>query len=491
MIRRLLIALVGLVLVCAVPAVATGATQASHQPRTPIKHFIVLMQENHTYDNYFGSYPRGDGIPSGVCMPRNLARRSAGCVKPFALRNRPVQDLGHNRGVFLAELNGGRMNGFVSGFRSQGLNGDLAMGNYDGTDIPFYWNIADEFVLFDRFFTSAGGGSVWNHMYWVSGTPGNPKDDRIPKGGFGKLPLIFDRLEEAGVSWKFYVQNYDPRITFRSRQASDRGSQIVWVPPLDYARYLDDPKLFSHIVDMDEYYRDVARGTLPEVAYMAPSGSSEHPPGSIQAGERFVRTIMNALIASKYWKDSAFTWSYDDWGGWYDHVRPPQVDKYGYGFRAPSLLVSAYARRGYIDHTTLDFTSWLKFIEENWNLKPLATRDAHAKSIMGAFDFSQTPRSPTIVAAVRGVKPPATPKRSIVYPAYILAFLLTAILIVVAARRSGRRGPPERPSPPDPSGPSGPPSRREPLPPVELQPAPAHEGPGSPPLPKLPPRRRR
>ena len=93
------------------------------------------------------------------------------------------------------------------------------MGHYDGRDIPFYWNIADQFVLFDRFFSSAAGGSVWNHMYWVTGTPGNPNLDEVPEDGFGDLPTIFDRLEQAGVSWKFYVQNYDPRITFRSRVA--------------------------------------------------------------------------------------------------------------------------------------------------------------------------------------------------------------------------------------------------------------------------------
>ena len=421
--------------------VSSAAPAKPHAPRTPIKHLIVLMQENHTFDNYFGTYRRGgsNGIPAGVCMPRSFARPRTNCVKPFALRGRPAGDLGHNLGIFQAEYNGGRMNGFVTAFSRFGLNGEQAMGYYDGRDIPFYWNVADNFVLFDRFFSSAAGGSVWNHMYWVSGTPGNHKLDVVPADGFGDLPMIFDRLEQAGVSWKFYVQNYDPRITFRSRQLTDRGSQIVWVPPLDYARYLDDPKLFSHIVDMDQYYKDLTNGTLPEVAYVAPSGSSEHPPGSIQAGERFVRTLMNGLIESRYWKDSAFIWTYDDWGGWYDHVKPPKVDAFGYGFRVPALLVSPYARRGYVDHTTLDFTSILKFIEENWNLKPLASRDAKANSFAGAFDFSAAPRSPAILPAVRGVKPPPTPKRSIIYPAYAFAVVLTALLIAIAAATNARR----------------------------------------------------
>lgn len=413
----------------AVSTPLASAAAGAHAPQTPIHHFLYLMQENHTFDNYFGTYPGANGLTNGTCMPVNVADPGGKCIRPFHLTNTPVRDLGHNAGVFHAQYRHGAMNGFVNAFRVQGLNGTQAMGHYDGTDIPFYWNVADSHVLFDNFFSAAAAGSVWNHMYWVTGTPGNPKVDSIPAGGFSSLPTIFDRLEKAGVSWKFYVQHYDPRITFRTRIHTDRGSQIVWVPLLDYARYIDDKQLFSHIVDMDQYYRDVASGNLPEVAYMVPAGSSEHPPGSIQAGERFVRTIMNALISSEYWKSSALMWSYDDWGGWYDHVKPPQLDAYGDGFRVPALLVSAYARRGYVDHTQLDFTSALKFIEQNWNLKPLATRDAKANSIIGAFDFTKPPRAPEIIPAVRGVIPPKAPNRSIIYPAYTIAFVLTALLI--------------------------------------------------------------
>ena len=282
-------------------------------------------------------------------------------------------------------------------------------------------------------------------MYWVTGTEGSPSDS-VPPGGFDKSPTIFDRLEKAGVSWKFYVQNYDPQITFRSRQNTDRGSQIVWVPLLDYARYLDNPKLFSHIVDADQYYSDLRNGTLPQVAFIAPSGASEHPPGSIQAGERFVRTLIGGLTASRYWSSSAFAWSYDDWGGWYDHVVPPHRDRFGDGFRVPALLVSPYARHGFIDHTELDHTSFLKFIEQNWDLRPLASRDAHANSFMNAFDFSRPPSSAIIVSDVRGAKPPPPPKPFIIYPAYGLAFGLTVLLIIWPAisvlRRRRRSAPP-------------------------------------------------
>jgi phospholipase C len=337
------------------------------------------------------------------------------------------------------------MNGFVDALRREG--GQVqpnVMGHYDGRDIPYYWNIADNFVLFDRFFTSSSGGSVSNHMYWVTGTPGNPKGDFVPPTGFDQT-TIFDRLEKKGVSWKFYVQNYDPGITFRNGAVGDRGSQVVWVPLLNYARYLDNPKLASRIVDMSEYYKDLERGTLPEVAYIAPSGSSEHPPGSIQAGETFVRTMINSLMRSSYWHDSAFMWSYDDWGGWYDHVKPPTADRFGYGFRAPALLVSPYARRGHVEHATLDFTSMLKFIEENWGLKPLAARDRKAHSLAPAFDFTKPPRAPAFVAATRSNVTKKEPIRAVIYIAYGLAVALASVAILLAVGDERRWRMPRRP----------------------------------------------
>jgi phospholipase C len=440
-------------------AVAGPAQAAVPKTTTPIKHFVVLMQENHSYDNYFGSYPRGNGTPANACQPKNLDRPADGCIKPFPIAGHVVEDLQHSVPVARGQYDGGKMDGFVDALRRE--NGQVqpnTMGYYDGKDIPYYWNIADNFVLFDRFFTSSAGGSVSNHMYWVTGTPGNskPADEVIPPGGFSAT-TIFDRLQAKGISWKFYVQNYDAGINFRNRGIGDRGSQIVWVPLLNYARFLDDPKLAGHIADLSEYYRDLERGTLPAVSYIAPAGSSEHPPGSIQAGERFVRTLINSMMRSNSWNSSAFMWSYDDWGGWYDHVRPPKVDRYGYGFRAPALLVSPYAKRGHIESSTLDFTSELKFIEQNWGLKPLAARDRNAGNLTGAFDFTQPPRKPEFVAATRGKPTIKEPVRAVVYAAYTLAvaFAMLAIAGAVYAekkrdsrRRRVRRKPRRRPKTP-------------------------------------------
>jgi phospholipase C len=385
---------------------------AASPPTTPIEHFVVLMQENHSFDNYFGTYPGADGIPKGTCMP--VGKRSRPCVRPFRLGGRPVPDLGHDRRIHRIQYARGRMDGFVRAASIDRQTVDRSvMGYYDDRDLPFYWNVADEYVLFDRFFAATTDGSVASHMFWVTGTPGDPD------GGFGDRATIFDRLDRRGISWKFYVEDYDPR----------QPTQAVRVPLLNSDRYVRDPKLFSHIVDLDEYYEDLRDGRLPQVSYIAPAGSSEHPPGRIGAGEALVKRLITALSMSSAWDTSTFMWTYDDWGGWFDHVRPPRVAGGTLGFRVPALLVSPYARRGYVDSTRLDTTSILRFIEDNWKLEPLAARDARANSLAGAFDFSKAPRAPSIVAAERGAGEATAVRRWVIYLGYGAALVLSALLI--------------------------------------------------------------
>jgi phospholipase C len=412
---------------------ASSPSQAnSTGAKTPIQHFIVLMQENHTFDNYFGTYPGADGIPAGTCMPVDPGNPSiTNCVKPFHLGNSPITDLDHSQITFKNQYNNGKMNGFVSALNQRNENGVIAMGYYDGSDISYYWNLADQYVLFDHFFSSDGSGSPENHMYWVAATPGT---SRIATSSYGSDVLtIFDKLEASGISWKFYVQNYDPSITYRtvSQAPGNRASQVIWVPLLNFDRFIDDPKLSSHIVDLNQYYTDLENGTLPAVAYIAPSGASEHPPGSVRSGEKFTKGLIQALLRSSSWNSSAFLLSYDDWGGWYDHVPPPQIDQYGDGFRVPALLVSAYARKGYIDSTQLDFTSILKFIEDNWGITPLNNRDAQAASLVGAFDFSQPPRPPLYIPLARQVtQPNVQPHRAVIYIAYGTALLFAGAMLL-------------------------------------------------------------
>lgn len=411
---------------------ATQAQAQARKPLTPIHHVIYLMQENHSFDNYFGTYPGANGFPKDTCMPvdpENLV--AAGCVQPFHIGNRAITDLGHSDAVYREQLNQGQMNGFIVAHNRRNSDGALAMGYYDDRDLPFYWNIADQYVLFDNFFTSAVGGSVWNHNYWVAGAPGSASNS-VPVSGYGEeFITIFDRLEENGISWKFYVQNYDPRLTYRTLgEGGAKSSQVVWVPLLNIPRFLDEPHLFAKIVHLDEFYTDLRNGTLPAVAYIVPSGASEHPPGSIRSGQSFVKTLIHELMKSSSWANSAFIWTYDDWGGWYDHVAPLQVDEFGYGFRAPALLVSPYARRGYVDSTLYDFTSPIKFITDNWQLEPLAARDANANSIINAFDFAAPPRPPVFVPSTRPVATvPATPSGLVVYLIYLAATTVAVLII--------------------------------------------------------------
>jgi phospholipase C len=395
-----------------------GPAAAEARPTTPIEHFVVLMQENHSFDNYFGTYPGADGIPNGTCMP--TGRRARPCVRPFHLGGRPVPDLGHDRRIYRLQYARGRMDGFV---RAASIDRQTVersvMGYYDDRDLPFYWNVADEYVLFDRFFAATAAGSVASHMFWVTGTPGAPDET------LGNLPTIFDRLDERGISWKFYVEDYNPRD----------AAQTVRVPLLASPRYVEVPRRFDRIVDLEEYYEDLRSGRLPEVAYIAPAGSSEHPPGRIGPGEALVRRLITALSMSSAWPSSAFMWTYDEPGGWFDHVRPARLAGGDLGFRVPALLVSPYARRGYVDSTRLDTTSILRFIEDNWRLKPLGRRDARAGSLAHAFNFAGPPREPSIVAAERGAGDPSPVRRWVIYLGYGAALILASVLIGWAVLR--------------------------------------------------------
>ncbi len=432
--------ILALLLLSNLPANGSAESQLSTStlPTTPIEHFIVLMQENHSFDNYFGTYPGADGFPGETCIPVELDNPdNTECVEPFHLEGGQSADLDHTQQTHKIQYNNGKMDGFVAALNERNQDGRMAMGYYDDRELPYYWNIADQYVLFDRFFTSAHGGSVENHMYWIAGQSGS-SGGRIPEEGYGDdIVTIFDRLEASDISWKFYVQNYDPDLTFRTvaTAKSNRAAQVVWCPLLAFPRFIDTPELSQHIVPLEEYYDDLHNNTLPAVSYIVPSGASEHPPGSIFAGERFVQTLIHELMRSEAWSTSAFTWTYDDWGGWYDHVPPPQVDESGYGFRAPALLVSPYAKRGYVDSTTLDFTSYLKFIEENWRLGPLAERDASANNFLDAFDFAQAPREPAFISWERHPVAASEPKRIVLYITYSSVVLFSALLLGIAAAR--------------------------------------------------------
>lgn len=382
----------------AVPAAA--APRAPHQAATPIRHFIFLMQGGRTFDNYFGTYPGADGIQAGTCQPLVTSDPTGRCVKPFVLGNDERAPLGPSGSIIANQWHGGKMDGFVAAFQQQGRDGAMAMGYYNAKQLPFYWEAAQNYVLFDHFFSSVMYGIRDNRSYWVSASPAPGGTGRIPADGYGNLQTIFDRLQAAGVSWKFYVQGYNRSQTYLKASPASSETQTARVPLVDFQRFTQDPSLASHIVGLDQYYRDLASGTLPAVAYMASSsGADERSAQSISVGQSLVSTLTTQLMESRYWDSSALMWSYDGSGGWFDGVRPPMADGQPLGFRVPTLLISAYARKGQVNHTVLDYTSALKFIEQNWGLAPLTARDAQAHSLGNAFDFASGPRAPVLLRA--------------------------------------------------------------------------------------------
>ncbi len=408
-----------------------------------IKHVFVLMQENHTFDNYFGTFPGADGVLGECGVPANPADPSSPLVKPFHLSQLRTPDLHHGEVTSRAAFDNGKMDGFIKAQVNRKLPGNLALGYYDGRDLPFYWDLARRFVLADRFFSSAQGGSSINHQYWVSGRSSGQADS-IPKTGIDLL-TIFDRLEAAHVGWKFYVKNYTPNLNFRNQLPNDpRDAQLAWVPLLTMPRFIDDPARRARLADLADLYVDLAKGDAPAVSYIIQGGTSEHPPGQIVNGEIATVAIISAIMRSPLWESSAIILTWDDWGGWFDHVAPPQVDRDGYGFRVPALIISPYARRGLIFHETADFTSILKFIERLHGLAPLTARDEQANDLMTAFDFLQPARQAAIpvghpVSALVAPHGLSAARLTQAYSAVgVIGLLLITITLALRARRRRR-----------------------------------------------------
>jgi len=418
---------------------SAAATATATATATPIKHFIYLMQGARSFDDYFGTYPGAAGFPAGECQKTGAG---SDCVRPYSLDGQSAGLSGIDSSLVATQVDGGKMDHFVSAFAQQDRSGQAAMGYYNGSELPTDWAAADQYVLFDQFYSDAEYGTTANRADWVAAA--DPGGDRVPTGGYGDLTTIFDRLEAAGVSWTFYVQDYSPKNTGLGTGASkNTDDQAARVPLLDYARFLDDPKLRGHIEDLSQYYVDLADGTLPAVSYVASSGGDEQAAHSIAAGQRLIQTMVNQLMVSRYWDSSAFLWSYDQSGGWFDQAAPPQTAAGTLGLRVPAVLVSAYAKQGSIDATLSDPESALRFIEQNWGLAPLTNRDADANSLAGAFDFAAGPRParllPGPVTASATVATAADPRTGHAVALYAVLVAGCVILLAVAAATALRR----------------------------------------------------
>lgn len=325
--------------------------------------------ENHAFDNLFGTFPGAVGFPSNASLPNGLG----GSVSPYWIDGTSTPDLPHNRTSELADLDQGRMDGFVEEMAKYNASApDTPMGYYNASEVGGYWSLAREFVLCDMYFPSVLGPTVPNRLYAIAGSSGGITTDSLPAGGVD-LPTIFDQLSSVGLSWSYYY-------------ATGEGPPI----PLDVVPLRNTPSEVQNVVPMPGLLPTIAAGELPAVTFVDPEGSdtySEHPPQNVTVGEEWSLSIIHAIEASPLWNTTAIFLTWDEGGGFYDSVVPPTVDPLGDGFRVPMLVISPYTEQGGISSTTFDHTSVLKFIDQNWALPNLNERVAEANSLGLVFHF--------------------------------------------------------------------------------------------------------
>jgi phospholipase C len=391
----------------ALPAAVDASAFAT---RTPIKHVVFLLLENRSFDNMFGTFPGANGTSHAD---------DHGVTRP--LTRAPLQrahDLPHCYNCNVASIDGGAKDGF----NQTDAADQYAFTQFQRSDIEAFWAWAKHYVLADSFFASAVGPSFPNHMYSIAATSGGALDNPW------QPPPTLAEMQQAGYakSWGCdiardgYVEIVDPEgymvkvapcFDFQTEGDLLNAQQIPWAyyaatnAQLGYIwsaysaidRYRNDPALWgAHIRPVDDVLRDIQSDRLPPVSWITPRFQlSQHPEYNFCWGQNWTIEVVNALMRSPAWKDTLLVVTWDDFGGFYDHVPPVRLDDYGLGIRVPAMIISPYAKSGYVDHTMYEFSSVLRFIEDNWSLRPFLTRrDRIADGLRGALDFTQTPLAP-------------------------------------------------------------------------------------------------
>ncbi len=445
---------------CKIAVLAVLLTAAAPLPKEDgiykIRHIVIIMQENRSFDSYFGTFPGADGIPMSGGVPQVCLSQlgSTACVRPFhdpADRNRGGP---HDAVAAAGDIDGGRMDGFVIAAEgaqrrcrdpnAPNCSGTVSvMGYHDGRELANYWHYARDFVLQDRLFEASASWSLPAHLFMVSEwsarcerardplscrneleSPDFPPDyqpanERFHRPGgpdYGWTDLTY-LLHAHHVTWAYYVMSgTQPDCAHDEASCAavpmNARTPGIWnvLPWFETVR--DDGEL-GNVADLRDFYAAAKNGTLPNVVWITPSAPfSEHPPALVSQGQAYVTGLINAIMAGPDWASTAIFVSWDDWGGFYDHVVPPHVDENGFGLRVPGLVISPYARRGFVDHQTLSHDAYVKFIEDDFlggeridpksdgrpDLRP-DVREAQplVGDLRADFDFSQAPRAPEIL----------------------------------------------------------------------------------------------
>jgi len=420
------------------PSHATGINR--------IDHVVIIYLENRSFDHLYGEFPGAEGLATGARSPQavqldineqpyaslphpgdspapNGLPNAPFNLDQFVSAGSPTRGLQHLFYGEQTEIDAGKMDDFVSTSDAEGM----VMGYYHTADLSLAAE-AQKYALCDHFFHAAFGGSMINHIWAIAAAtpvfPNAPSSEVVILDADGNvlkncgvtpdgyavndlqsvnwphasnadpahlvpsqtMPTIGDRLSDKGVTWAWYSEGWNAALSGNT----PAGFAFHHQPFVYFARYADGADRDTHLKDLSDFDRAAVSGQLPAVSFIEPTEiHTEHPGNSILAGENEVLRIVNEIRNSANWASTAIFITYDENGGFWDHVPPPVVDRWGPGVRVPTIVISPLAKKGYVDHTIYDTTSLLAFIEKRWGLQPLGTRDAAANDMTGAFDFSQ------------------------------------------------------------------------------------------------------
>ncbi len=403
--------------------ILSEAPQArSRTTASPIKHVVLIVQENRTFNDFFATFPGADGTTTGKAEP------SAACgiksEKTIALTKMSLvtrlhgnpHDLNHGYKGYDTARNGGKMDGFDAvNFESGSPECTYPYQYTDPNEIKPYWDIAEQYTLAEHMFTTQGSSSFTAHQALIAGdsvigdgealvdlpsqspwgcnAPHGTRTSLITKenvfkpgqGPFPCLsyPTLRDRLDAKRVTWRYYVPPICCTANGKLLNAFDAIKAVREGP-----QWSD-----GHIaMPQQKIFGDLTNGTLQAVSWVIPDqNDSDHPGTSSDTGPSWVASLVNAIGESAYWNSTAIVIVWDDWGGLYDNLNPPQLGYGGLGLRVPAIVVSPYAKPGHISKTQYEFGSILKYIDENWSLKPLGRTDRRATSIADCFDYTKAP----------------------------------------------------------------------------------------------------